>query len=38
MGLEIKIPKFKFPKFKFKEIDDVEDINLEKEKEKTEKN
>ena len=33
MGLEIKIPKFKFPKFKFKEIDDVEDINLEKEKE-----
>ena len=32
MGLEIKIPKFKFPKFKFKEIDDVEDINLEKEK------
>ena len=35
MGLEIKIPKFKFPKFKFKEIDDVEDINLEKEKEKT---
>ena len=34
MGLEIKIPKFKFPKFKFKEIDDVEDINLEKEKEK----
>ena len=29
MGLEIKIPKFKFPKFKFKEIDDVEDINLE---------
>ena len=34
MGLEIKIPKFKFPKFKFKEIDDVEDINLEKEKER----
>ena len=37
MGLEIKIPKFKFPKFKFKEIDNVEDINLEKEKEKTAK-
>lgn len=37
MGLEIKIPKFKFPKFKFKEIDDVEDINMEKEKEKGEK-
>ena len=36
MGLEIKIPKFKFPKFKFKEIDVVEYINLEKEKEKTE--
>lgn len=37
MGLDIKIPKIKIPKFKFKEMDNVENINLEKEKEKTER-